>query len=586
MNSNNHTVNRSLPSLIFWISVFVSLFLFFQLKYKFHLYYIEQLQLFLYSSRYAGDIILQPGGLALYLSLFCVQLYIYPGLGALITAFLLTGVGLLLQASLKRLAPVFSTRLLAVLPVAALAIKHIDMNYRIQGTIGLLFMLGGLLVFTGITKVLRRLAAGIVLTPVLFLLAGPVAFLFACIALLWEIVNGNKKAYLFFLLPVEMFLIAEFSLRMGWEGEYRMLLLPDAYYEHLSQTNKLYLSWLAIIGSVVLCRLFSKIRKESIMLYGLQLSILPLFLLIITFQDARDYLKITEMDHYMRQGQWERIIEVFPSDNYNTRMQNMLNLALAQKGQLGDRLFEYTPNGPQSLISSWDDTASSALILSDIHYYIGDIPTAQKLAFEGFLSSPFGGNVRLLQRLVETNLIYGAYPVAEKYISILEQTYHYRNWAKEHRRYLYNEPAFAANKELGNKRKSLVKNTRAILTGNTLKELEQLVIDNPANQAAMQYLVSMYLTRKDLKNFQRLLETYAKTESWPSLSVSQQEAVIVLDQNNPFYWIRNGVTTRVEQQFRAFDEAMKQGRTQLGFAENMANRFGHSFWYYLMFREI
>jgi len=590
MNRSNHNKTLNYQTLIFWIIVFVSLFLFFQLKYSYFFYYIEQLQLFLFTGQFAKDIILEPGGLALYISLFCVQFYIYPGVGAFITACVLTGIGLLMQANLKRLASVDLTCLLSVLPIVALLSLHVDMNYKIQGTIGLLFMLGGLYLFSGITDVFRRLAAGIILIPVLFLLAGPVAFLFAWIALLWEIVKGNRKSYLFLLLPLEMLLIAYMGMRMGWHGEYRMFLFPDFYYEHILKERNLYYVWFVIGGCMIIVRLlgykkeFSK--KIAVVLYISQILIFLSPLYLLGLKDNRMILTTMEMDHYMRYEEWDKVIEVFPRERNSKFMMNMLNLALAKKGQLGDKLFEYRQNGPQTIIADWDSTFPNAIILSDIYYHIGDIGAAQKLAFEGCIGSLFGGNVRMIQRLVETNLIYGAYPVAEKYISLLEKTYAYKNWAKEQRKYLYNEQDFSENNVLSKKRKSLVKDDRYVVSGDITAVLEQLSVNNPSNTLAMQYLLALYLTNKDLKNFKRLFEIYAKTEIWPSLAQSHQEAIIALDQKNPFYWIQSGVTTKVEQKFRAFDNDMNFSRTQYNFAEKMLVNHGTTFWYYLLYKKI
>ena len=69
---------------------------------------------------------------------------------------------------------------------------------------------------------------------------------------------------------------------------------------------------------------------------------------------------------------------------------------------------------------------------------MGDLSSAQKFAFEGYVSS-VDGNPRLLQRLVQTNILTGAYAVAEKYIRILEQTLFYKEWAAEWRKYLYRD---------------------------------------------------------------------------------------------------------------------------------------------------
>ena len=590
MDRNNHKINESLPTLIFWVIVFVSIFLFFQLKYAFHFFYIEQLQLFLYTESFARETILQPGGVTLYLSLFLVQLYIYPGVGAFITALLLTGIGLLLQVNMRRWAPPLSTYLLSILPIAPLLVMHTDIYYKTQGTISLLCMLGSFYIFTGISNVFKRLAVGIVLTLVLFLLAGPVSFLFTLVTLLTEISAYKKKSYLFLFLPVEMILIAHLSLRLGWQGEYGMILSPAFYYEYLLEEKSQLYIWTGI-GSCLLISRFSQQKQEFkkgkyFAFYILQFIPIPLFLCFMVIREDRLILKSMEQDYYVRHEQWDKVIETFHHERYNTQMINLLNLALAKKGQLGDRLFEYQQHGATTLITPWDDTTPHAIALCEIFYNIGDIGTAQKLAFECCIGSQSGGNVRMLQRLVETNLIYGAYPVAEKYIALLEKTHTYKKWAQKHRHYLYNEQAFEKGDALYLKRKGLIQNNSELQSVNLLQVLEQLIESDPANPLPIQYLVSMSLVRKDLKSFRHLVDIYAKTSVWPSLAKSQQEAIIILEQKKPFFWLQYGVTAEVEQRFRSFDDMMKQSKTTFGVENKMSSVYGSSFWYYLVFSKI
>ena len=113
----------------------------------------------------------------------------------------------------------------------------------------------------------------------------------------------------------------------------------------------------------------------------------------------------------------------------------MLFLALAQKGLLGDRLFAYHPleHGHKVLINGWNKTYYYAITLSDVFYHIGDIGSAQQYAMEAMTCSNHYGNVRMLQRLAETNLIFGEYRVAEKYIRMMEQTLFYRKKGREYR---------------------------------------------------------------------------------------------------------------------------------------------------------
>jgi hypothetical protein len=211
---------------------------------------------------------------------------------------------------------------------------------------------------------------------------------------------------------------------------------------------------------------------------------------------------------------------------------------------------------------------------------------AQKLAFEGVVSSVNYGNVRLMQRLVQTNIVFGAYATAEKYIGLLEQTFAYRAWARRYRRFLYDDRAVDEDAELGGKRKALVSGRGKYAVSDSVPEtLEQLAVNNPENPLPFQYLVELYLMNRDLKQFRRLLETYAKTPVWPSLSVVHQEAAIALEQNNPLFWVKNGVSSRVEQRFRAFENDMNTKNNRKDFKEVMAAAYGNTYWYYLVFEK-
>ena len=57
--------------------------------------------------------------------------------------------------------------------------------------------------------------------------------------------------------------------------------------------------------------------------------------------------------------------------------------------------------------------------------------------------------------LAQTNLCQGNYAVAEKYLNYLEHTLFYRDWAKQYRRFLYNDKAVEEDAELGPRRKTL-----------------------------------------------------------------------------------------------------------------------------------
>ena len=143
-----------------------------------------------------------------------------------------------------------------------------------------------------------------------------------------------------------------------------------------------------------------------------------------------------------------------------------LNMALANKGELSDKMFNFDQRGPQGLLVQWNKSENISCMLSDIYFTMGATASSQEMAFEGYVSAMEDGNPRMLKRLVQTNLIYGTYPVAEKYISILEKTYAYRDWAQSQRKYLYNDEVVESDPILGTRRRMLPdRNSLAMIKG-------------------------------------------------------------------------------------------------------------------------
>ena len=115
---------------------------------------------------------------------------------------------------------------------------------------------------------------------------------------------------------------------------------------------------------------------------------------------------MNELSVWEQRNDWDTIIREHPEKEETDYVSlNYLNMALAQKGLLGDRLFHYDQKGPQSLLASWDRTYYMSCLLSDIHYMIGDISLSEGYAMEGLTLAKRGGSPRLLQRLVKISLI-------------------------------------------------------------------------------------------------------------------------------------------------------------------------------------
>ena len=67
--------------------------------------------------------------------------------------------------------------------------------------------------------------------------------------------------------------------------------------------------------------------------------------------------RMNELSVWEQRNDWDTIIREHPEKEVTDYVSlNYLNMALAQKGALGDRLFHYDQKGPQSLLASWDRT--------------------------------------------------------------------------------------------------------------------------------------------------------------------------------------------------------------------------------------
>lgn len=576
----------------FWLIVFGALFAFLQTSFEYHFYYIEQSQLFLFSKTYVLDKLVLPGGLSMLVAEFLVQFFILPYVGAVVVAALLTGVGICTTGIVKRIAPSSELFILYVLPVLALLFAHFDFNYRVQGTVCYLMMTAVLYGYMRIRKDLFRLIAGCVLVPVLFWLAGSVALLFAGMVCLYELLRKTPEWYISLVGMAEVLLLGLGAVYFSLMGEYRWVFAPDLYYHNtLHPKSIIYYSWICL-PLVMLVAFFFRNKKglpEKKLIAGIccvgQLAVIGgiLWWGIPKFSDTKA-LRLKKLDYFARTEQWDKTIEECKGKLTNFLYMCHLNMALANRGELSDKMFNFDQHGPQGLIVQWNKSENISCMLSDIYFTMGATASAQEMAFEGYVSAMENGNPRMLKRLVQTNLIYGAYPVAEKYISILEKTFAYRDWASAQRKYLYNDEAVENDPVLGLRRRMLPEHNSLAMIDGLTGDLELLLRKGPANSAAMQYLGAMYLLAKDLEGFKTVVEKYYGTESLPVLPLHFQEAVIVMSEKEPDYWKQFNISETVVNRFADYKKQVLANRNNSALAGLLNRSYGNTYWFYFMFK--
>ena len=572
------------------IACFVVTAVFLQVTNSFHFYYIEQLQLFRYAADYWIAQLSEVGGVAALLGEGLTQYFAYPYVGPVVIAALLTGVFGWTAAILRQLQPKREPWLLALLPALALLLIQFDFNYLLKGTVAFVGMELALFAWMRVQRPGLRGISALFGVLFLYLTLGPIAGLFAVCTLLIDLCKQRgKRAYIFDLFAIALFaLLAVLAVELTWVRNAAFAWTAQAYYHPiLSPKPVIYFAWICLPVALLLTALWPaqtvlSVRRQWI--EGLvQVALFAALCYVAIPRYAhREAYPLKQLDYANRQGNWDEVLRLSQGPIQNYLYLNYLNRALAEKGVLGDQAFAFNQHGPQGLMVGWDKTFSVSLLLSDVYFTLGEIALSQEMAFEANVSVIGAGSPRCLMRLVQTNLIFGAYPIAEKYLRLLEQMPVYREWARQHRTFLYDDAAVEADPLLGMKRRGLP--TASDLAGIHGLEHDLLLRakQQPEYALPIQFVGVQRLLAKDLQGFQALLDTYYGTPALPTLPVSFQEAVIMLTERQPERWSYYQVSPAVTTRYGEYRNLVLQNRGNSQLPLLIQRYFGSTYWAYFL----
>ena len=208
-------------------------------------------------------------------------------------------------------------------------------------------------------------------------------------------------------------------------------------------------------------------------------------------------------DYHVRMQEWDEVIAMAEKKAPDTPMSvSCLNLALAMKGQLPERMFSFYQRGKEGLLMSFVNDFTIPLVAGEPYYYLGLVNVAQQFVFEAMEAVPdYRKSVRCFKRLAETNLINGRYEVARKYLRILQHTLFYKDWATETLACLNDEDRVNAHPEYGRLRRLTPRTDFFFNPDLPEMTLEFLLHANPRNRMAYEYLMACTLLKKDVGRF-------------------------------------------------------------------------------------
>ncbi|KAA6332959.1 hypothetical protein EZS27_018586 [termite gut metagenome] len=557
-------------------------YLFFQLILPYHLFFKEQLQLFFITPEYFFSYFNKPAALACYIGDFLTQFLYFRGGGAIvITALLLVEWSIVTQV-LKRFGCGKLASLWALLPVVAEWILYSELFLTVSLSISFIITL---LLFWGYTRIRERrfsCLTGCILIPLIYTLAGAIVFLFPVLAILYDIYTNKKSRFHWILLVC----IAGFYPLLI--RSFYLLTLKQAYLFPF-HTLQFELSAFILAGFILLLQI-NKIRalKQT----ALSVAVTTVFIISLltgglahTTDLNREKILALASEAYF--NNWEKVYQLAEKEKLpNAVATYYANMALSQRGQLGDKLMEYYQPFSDGLFLSVNSDSNWLTIFfsSDVFFYLGDMNMAQHSAMLGMIFSPNGRSSRSIKRLAEINLINEDTSATRKYLRMLKVTLFHRKAANRLEAIL-----LAENPEdypwLQTKRKNIHAKDILRLSSDYQSTLRLLVESNPDNKPALDYLLSYYLLHKDIPSFIKVYNTYykGKTVSVPQVYSEAILIYLAVTKTTPKELVSYGINNRIISNFNKYTELYELSNGKL---KAVQDRFPHSYWIYYHFAEI
>ena len=505
---------KPLLSLLFGVAVVI----FWSVPYMSGLCFQEQYQMFLFDIGYFLERIVLPGGLADYISEFLVQFYYMPVLGGTIIALLLMSIqaiswGLMKQYGMKA---VFPGYLLSFVPSIVLWCAMGDQNLLLSFVVALS---GALLmgwIHNRFHNRLVKVVFELVSTALVYWFLGPVVFLYAALVIGDTLMKGKQNGHILsslgysaclLILTVAWILLTTQSLQYPL---YRIFSGLN-YYRYPGTVSPLPLGvmiWTVVVvffGMVPDGHVWIKKLQQSkvVMALAYVLVIVASWFGIKASFDAMTY-DLIDYDFLVRTEQWDKIIEKAEKKPATTPLGvSCVNLALSQKGQLADRLFEFYQNGGEGLFPTFTRDMISPVSTAEIFFRLGMVNDAERYMFEAQEAIPnYRKSARLTRRIIECEIINGNYQVAAKLLRRLQKTLFYSNWANQTMALLGNEKAINRHPVYGKLRKYREKKQDFLFSDQEMDQmLGLLFLNDNHNRMAYEYLMCYELLQRDMEKF-------------------------------------------------------------------------------------
>ena len=238
------------------------------------------------------------------------------------------------------------------------------------------------------------------------------------------------------------------------------LFSPGIYNYRMQSPTVMPWVWAFIVALTVIPFIFSKFISEKITKHIAFAAVIAVAVVGITHsfyksEHSDETYERIALQRWIDTGEYDKAQEFCIKYITNVYTSNIYFMVLSQQGvELENEVGGLLKEGRQ-LIMKGSAIRFVRRHLMTLYYYLGYTNGAQREAFE--YNEPTEGMMvpAAVKILAQTNIIQGNYALADKYLSYLDHTLFYSDWAQQYRKFLYNDKAVEKDPELGPRRKAL-----------------------------------------------------------------------------------------------------------------------------------
>lgn len=559
---------------------FIAVALFWWLGYGGHIWFWEGSNLFLNTESFLDASLRQSGGLSRYAGTFLTLFFQWKIIGAIILTLPIYLVYRLSRFLVDRFHISTGRFLYCWVPPIFLFLLQLNHTVTLSDSIQIVFFYAFAALYVVVEKNAMRYALFILIFGLCSLLLTPGAcFLSGIFFLSYELLYGTGFRRFWFL--IGWFLLC---ILVPLARQWYLVLFPDEeLYELFRPTLFSGTGYLVpvLYGwpiAVLLLSLLSRFRFSFFSRNEHWVSFVVLLLFLgglYPYTVHRDFEVEKRADEAVCREDWDRVLDIAQGERYPSReLLFMATLALSQKGELPEKLFDYPISGILTLSPTREFEYSKNLYAGEFYARLGILNEAIHRYFQASSDSRFTIDLRTLRKLAELNIRNGLFLRGEKYLKILKRVPFQQPTVKHLRKLAVTERERNVDRSV----------RQPFFVGTSILSVEMFKLHTaqPENRMAKDYLLCSLLLLNDLDRFAYILPVFYPAEKTERLPRVYEEAVCALVSKGDSTLSKQGYTIDVEmkERYERFRSVMENERLTVDQKQEQLNSLRNSWWYY------